>query len=92
MKEAAAAHFESMKQFHAQGLINRPMSEIKTELHKMHQLDRLVLFAFPLSGSVQQSGPAGYQRDAIQLQAIHFPTFINTGRKFFTKIGRIGHI
>ena len=68
MREFANLHFESMRQFHAEGLINRTMKDIADSIHAMDQLDRLVLFAFPFSGSVQQTGPAGYQRDAIQLQ------------------------
>lgn len=69
MRDFANSHFESMRQFHASGLINRTMKDISDSIHQMDQLDRLVLFAFPLSGSVQQTGTSGYQREAIQIQA-----------------------
>ena len=45
------------------------MKSLATEIHEIHELDRLSLFAFPLSGSVHQNAPKGYQRDAIQLTA-----------------------
>ena len=69
MKNYAQTHFEKMRNLHAAGLINRSMKSLATEIHEIHELDRLSLFAFPLSGSVHQNAPTGYQRDAVQLTA-----------------------
>lgn len=43
------------------------MKDIAESIHEMGNLDRLVLFAFPISGSVEQTGSGGYQKEAIQL-------------------------
>jgi autophagy-related protein 2 len=69
MREMAQEHFEKMRELQSFGLVNRTMGDIASEIHNMSKSDRLTIFAFPLSGSVQQSGLTGYQREALQLHA-----------------------
>lgn len=69
LREMASEHFEKMREFQHFGLVNRSMGEIAAEIHLMSQSDRLTIFVFPLSGSVQQTGMSGYQREALQLHA-----------------------
>ena len=44
-------YFEKMKTFSFSGLTSRRIKDLAHELHSMMERDRLLLFAFPISGS-----------------------------------------
>ena len=44
-------YFEKMKTFSFSGLTSRRIKDLANELHSMMERDRLLLFAFPISGS-----------------------------------------
>ena len=53
--DAARDYFDQMRKFSFSGLTSRRIKDLAADLHEMMSRDRLLLFAFPITGSVNQS-------------------------------------
>ena len=54
-----------MREFNFSGLISRKIKDLSSELHQIIKKDRLLVFAYPISGSVNQG--SAYQREELQM-------------------------
>ena len=58
-------YFAKMREFNFSGLISRKIKDLSSELHQIIKKDRLLVFAYPISGSVNQG--SAYQREELQM-------------------------